>query len=93
MTMIVYSVALDRRKKFICNHKSKMAGTFEIPDRFVFCFDLHPWYLKYPTFELIVDVFMAVTAKQIFIISYIMVENNLNKMYIKANSKCFQMHA
>ena len=49
--------------------------------------------LKYPTFELIVDVFMAVTAKQIFIISYIMVENNLNKMYIKANSKCFQMHA
>ena len=70
-----------------------MAGTFEIPTCFVFCFNLHPWYLKYPTFELIVDVFMAATAKQIFIISYIMVENNLNKMYIKANSKCFQMHA
>ena len=69
-----------------------MAGTFEIPTRFVFCFNLHPWYLKYLTFELIVDVLM-VTAKQIFIISYIMVENNLNKMYIKANSKCFQMHA
>ena len=69
-----------------------MAGTFEIPTRFVFCFNLHPWYLKYLTFELIVDVLM-VTAKQIFIISYIMAENNLNKMYIKKNSKCFQMHA
>ena len=66
-----------------------MAGTFEIPKHFVFCFNLHPWYLKYLTFELIVDVLM-VTAKQIFIISYIMAENNLNKMYIKqiASNAC-----